>query len=201
MANILPPALQELIDELSRLPTIGQKTAARLAFFLFKQSKKSSSDLAHALESLHDKVQLCQQCFTMSENKTCTICSDKSRDQGIICVVEEPLDIVALERSQAFNGLYHVLHGALSPIDGVGPKELRIKELLTRLKKEKIKEVVLATNPSLEGEATATYLQKELKGLHVKITRIARGLPTGGDVEYADEVTLANALKGRQEIK
>jgi recombination protein RecR len=192
--------VQRLIDELSRLPGIGPKTASRLTFYLLRQPRDRPLALAEALHDLQDKVVLCQRCFNIAENSPCAICRDEDRDQSLICVVEEPLDVYAIERTREFHGLYHVLHGAISPVEGIGPDDLKIGEIVARMKGGEIREVLLATNPNLEGEATAMYLARLLKPLSVRITRLARGLPVGGDLEYADSVTLARALEGRSEI-
>lgn len=198
---ILPKSVQNLIDELSKLPGIGPKTAERLVFYLLRSADNDIQDLGQAVLNLKNKIKNCSECFNLTENNPCEICSNKSRDISMICVVEEPLDVLALEGTREFKGKYHVLGGAISPIEGIGPDNLRIKELLVRLEKRKgkIKEVILATNPSLEGEATAMYIKKLLEPTGVKITRIARGLPTGAELEYADEITLSRALDGRKE--
>lgn len=196
---ILPQSIEDLINEFSKLPGIGPKSAQRLAFYLLKSDKEDLEIFAKILTKLKKDVVLCSNCQNLSDHDPCSICSDKGRDQETICVVEESLDMVALEKTGSFNGLYHILHGAISPVDGVGPDELKIKELLSRIKKNTISEVIIATNPSIEGEATAMYIAKLLKPLDTKTTRIARGLPTGGDLEYADEITIENALKGRKE--
>lgn len=199
--SILPKSIRKLIEELSKLPGIGPKTASRLAFFLLKAKDLDRKLLADAVANLVSELQFCQQCHNLSENLLCQICADKTRDQKQICVVEEPLDVVALEQSQAFRGTYHVLGGVISPIDGIGPEDLKIAELLGRVKGLPGKnEIIIATNPSLEGEGTAMYLAKQLKKFpHAKITRIAHGLPIGGDIEYADELTIKKALEGRRE--
>ena len=200
--KILPLPIQNLIDELSKLPGIGTKSAQRLAFYLLRCPDQDIENLARAIGNLKKKIRFCEQCFNLSEQSLCPICRDPERDKSIICVVEDSLDIVALEKTEEYKGIYHVLHGVISPVDGLGPEQLKIKELISRIKqsKDKTKEIILATNPSLEGEATAMYLLRQLKPLGVKVTRIARGLPVGGDLEYADEITLTNALKGRMEI-
>lgn len=187
-----------LIDELSKLPGIGPKSAQRLTFYLLKASPEEAKRLAAAIVDVKDKVRFCSECFNVSIEERCEICSDPKRDRSVICVVEEARDIVALERTRGFNGLYHVLQGAISPIDGIGPEDIRVKELLHRLKG--VSEIVIATNPNIEGEATAMYVAKLVKPLGVKVTRIASGLPVGGDLEYADEVTLGKALEGRREM-
>jgi len=194
--------VERLINELSRLPGIGPKTASRLTFYLLRQPRERAQALAlaEALQDLQEKVVFCDRCFNIAESSPCAVCRDERRDQSIICVVEEPLDVHAIERTGEYGGLYHVLHGAISPVEGVGPDDLKIAELLARVKGEAVREVLLATNPNLEGEATAMYLARLLKPLSVRVTCLARGLPVGGDLEYADSVTLARALEGRSEI-
>ena len=192
--------VQRLIDELSRLPGVGPKTASRLTFHLLRQPREQSVALAEALQDLQEKVVFCQRCFNIAERSPCTICSDEERDQSLVCVVEEPLDVYAIERTREYRGLYHVLHGAVSPVEGIGPDDLKIAEIVARIGGGGVSEVLLATNPNLEGEATAMYLARLLKPLSVRVTRLARGLPVGGDLEYADSVTLARALEGRSEI-
>ena len=192
--------VQDLIDELGRLPGVGPKSAQRIAFHLLKQSKVDAMRLARAIEEAKDRVSFCTRCFNISEGDACGLCLDERRDPTILCVVEEPRDIVAVEKTQEFRGLYHVLQGAISPIDGVGPEHLRIKELMARIGTEGVEEIILCTNPNLEGEATAMYLGRLLKDLHVRVTRIASGLPVGGDLEYADELTLGRALEGRRDV-
>ena len=192
--------VQELIDELGRLPGVGPKSAQRIAFHLLKVPKVDALRLATAITEAKDRVSFCTRCFNIAEGDSCGLCSDDRRDPSILCVVEEPRDIVAVEKTQEFRGLYHVLQGAISPIDGVGPEQLRIRELLTRIASEGVEEVILCTNPNLEGEATAMYLGRLLKDLDVRVTRIASGLPVGGDLEYADELTLGRALEGRREV-
>ena len=201
--NVLPKSIRKLIEELSRLPGIGTKTASRLAFFLLKQKDGEREALSRAIAELKTALQFCQQCHNLSESLLCEICADKHRDQNLICVVEEPLDVVALEQGRSYQGTYHVLGGVISPIDGVGPRELTIDKLLERLRGLSGQaEVILATNPSLEGEGTALYLAKQLKKFpEDRITRIAHGLPIGGDIEYADELTIKKALEGRREYK
>jgi len=192
--------VQALIDELGRLPGIGPKSAQRIAFYLLKADVQDAKRLARAIEDAKDRVSWCRRCFNIAEGDLCGFCRDERRDSHLVCVVEEPRDIVAVERTNEFNGRYHVLQGAISPIEGIGPEQLRIKELLARVNDEGITEAILATNPNIEGEATAMYLARLLKPLDVKVTRIASGLPVGGDLEYADEVTLGRALEGRREI-
>jgi recombination protein RecR len=197
-----PRAVTRLIEEFHRLPGIGPKTAQRLTFFLLRAPKENAQALADALTHLKENIVTCTICANIAEQNPCAICRDESRDRSIVCVVEEPLDVLAIERTREYRGLYHVLHGAISPAEGIGPEDLRVGELLTRVQKDSaIKEIVLATNPNLEGEATAMYLERLLKpATGVKITRLARGLPVGGDLEYADEVTLTRALEGRREV-
>ena len=199
---LLPEPVQNLIQAFSRLPGIGPKTASRLAFYLLKSTDDLSLDLAEALQQLKSGTADCPICFniTGSGMNTCEICSSPDRDGSVICVVEEPLDVLALERSSGFQGRYHVLHGVLSPIEGVGPEDLRIGELLRRLQGGGVAEVILATNPSMEGDATAMYLRAQISPLGMRVTRLARGLPVGGDLEYADPNTLLRALAGRQEM-
>ncbi|MCL6471506.1 MAG: recombination mediator RecR [Firmicutes bacterium] len=189
-----------LIEELAKLPGIGPKTAQRLAFHLLKAPVGDAKKLARAIDEVKDKIRFCEECFNVTDKIKCEFCGDPTRDQAVICVVEEPKDIVALEKTGEFKGLYHVLQGAISPIDGIGPDDIRVKELLKRLQEKDVREVVIATNPNIEGEATAMYLAKLIKPLGIKVTRIASGLPVGGDLEYADEVTLGRALEGRREM-
>jgi recombination protein RecR len=198
--NVYEGVMQTLIDELGRLPGIGPKSAQRIAFYLLKVDATDAKRLARAIEDAKDRVTWCRRCFNISEGELCAFCLDERRDHHLVCVVEEPRDIVALERTGEYRGRYHVLQGAISPIEGVGPEQLRIKELLARISDEEITEVILATNPNIEGEATAMYLARLLKPAGLKVTRIASGLPVGGDLEYADEVTLGRALEGRREV-
>lgn len=199
---ILPDAVQNLTLAFERLPGIGPKTASRLTFYLLRAPEEISRTLAEALLALKSDTGLCQVCFniTRAGQEICDICASPQRDEGVICVVEEPLDVLALERTAGYFGHYHVLHGVLSPIEGIGPDDLKIKPLLERVKSGKVKEVILATNPSMEGDATALYIQQQLAKSGVRITRLARGLPVGGDLEYADQNTLLRALAGRQEL-
>jgi recombination protein RecR len=192
--------VQDLIDELGRLPGVGPKSAQRIAFHLLKVSREDAMRLSRAIGEMKDKVTFCRCCFNIAEAELCSICSDDRRDPTVVCVVEEPRDIVSVERTGEFSGRYHVLQGAISPIEGVGPEQLRVKELLGRLDAETITEVILCTNPNIEGEATALYLARLLKPIGLKVTRIASGLPVGGDLEYADELTLGRALEGRREL-
>jgi recombination protein RecR len=200
MPGVYAQPVQELIDELGRLPGVGPKSAQRIAFHLLKVEKVDALRLAHAITEAKDRVAFCERCFNIAEGSLCQLCADDRRDDTLLCVVEEPRDIVSVEKTQEFNGRYHVLQGAISPIEGVGPEQLRVRELLARLDREGITEVILCTNPNLEGEATAMYLSRLLKDLQVKVTRIASGLPVGGDLEYADELTLGRALEGRREV-
>jgi recombination protein RecR len=192
--------VQTLIDQLGRLPGIGPKSAQRVAFYLLKLPKEDALQLAEAITEAKDRVAFCKRCFNVCEGAECEICGDDRRDKTIVCVVEEPRDVVAVEKTHEFRGRYHVLQGAISPLEGIGPDQLRVKELLGRLDAEGITEVILCTNPNIEGEATAMYLARLLKPLGVKATRIASGLPVGGDLEYADELTLGRALEGRREL-
>ena len=199
---LLPESLQALINALERLPGIGPKSASRLAFYFLRAPEEVSQDLASALENLKANTTLCQECFNITEagREQCEICESSQRDAGLVCVVEEALDVLALERTGGYRGKYHVLQGVLSPIEGIGPDDLKIKQLIARVGVGEIKEVILATNPSMEGDATALYLQGHLEPLGVRVTRLARGLPVGGDLEYADQNTLLRALSGRQEM-
>jgi len=198
--SIYTPALQKLIDELGKLPGVGPKSAQRIAFHLIKLPEQDALSLANAIEQAKQKVRFCETCFNMSDEPICDICSDLQRDTSLVCVVEEPRDIVALERTLEYKGLYHVLQGAINPIDGIGPEQLKIRELLERLKGNTVLEVILCTNPNIEGEATAMYLAKLIEPLGIQVSRIASGLPVGGDLEYADELTLGRALEGRRSI-
>jgi recombination protein RecR len=192
--------VQDLIDELGRLPGVGPKSAQRIAFHLLKLPKADALRLATAIAVVKDKVAFCQTCFNISEGDRCGICNDPRRESTVVCVVEEPRDIVAVEKTGEFKGRYHVLQGAISPIEGIGPDQLRVKELLTRIEPEGIEEIILCTNPNIEGEATAMYLGRLIKPLGLKVTRIASGLPVGGDLEYADELTLGRAIEGRRDV-
>jgi recombination protein RecR len=192
--------LQPLIDELGRLPGIGPKSAQRLAFHLLKVPSEEAIRLAEAIVAMKETITLCERCFNVAVGEECIVCGDAGRDQTVICVVEDPRDIMAVEKTQRFRGRYHVLHGALNPIEGVGPDQLKVKELMGRLEPEGTKEIILCTNPNLEGEATAMLLARMIRPLGVKVTRIASGLPVGGDLEYADELTLGRALEGRHEV-
>lgn len=191
--------IANLIEELSKLPGIGPKTAQRLAFFILNSSAEVSQGLANAIVSAKSKIHYCSKCFNLTEQDPCAICSDTKRKSTAICVIEEPKDIIAMERTREFKGYYHVLQGVISPMEGIGPDQLKIKELLSRLDTN-VEEVIIATNPNVEGEATALYLARLIKPLGIKVTRIAHGLPVGGDLDYADEVTLGKALEGRREL-
>jgi len=199
---ISPEPIQKLVNALSRLPGIGPKTASRLAFYLLRAPDEVSQDLAQALISLKSSITYCPTCFniTSAGRAECEICASSARDPGLVCVVEEPLDVLALERTGGYEGRYHVLHGTLSPIEGIGPEDLRIRELVERVRAGGVQEIILATNPSMEGEYTAAYLRQQILPLGVRMTRLARGLPMGGDLEYADQNTLLRALSGRQEM-
>jgi len=199
---ILPEPIQNLINAFSRLPGIGPKTASRLAFYLLRAPEDASRELAEALLTIKSGVTYCQTCFniTTAGRSECEVCASPERDAALLCVVEEPLDVLALERTAAFPGRYHVLHGVLSPIEGIGPDDLKVRELLERVRLGGVSEIILATNPSMEGDATAMYLRQQLLPLGVRVTRLARGLPVGGDLEYADPNTILRALAGRQEM-
>ncbi len=203
--NSLPPSLSRLIEALTQLPGIGPKTASRLAFYLWRAPAETALTLAEALRDLKAKARLCSVCFNITEDDPCPICADPMREHDLICVVEDPMDVAAIERARTYRGVYHVLGGVLSPINGIGPDDLRIDALVARARRaaeegRPIREVILATNPTVEGEMTAAFIQRKLSGLSVNITRLARGLPAGGDLEYADEVTLSRALEGRQRL-
>jgi recombination protein RecR len=193
--------VQELIDELGRLPGVGPKSAQRIAYHLLKLPVDDALRLARAISEAKARITFCTRCFNIAEGDECELCADSDRDATVVCVVEEPRDIVAVEKTHEYRGRYHVLQGAISPIEGIGPEQLRVKELLTRIDAEEITEVIVCTNPNIEGEATAMYLARLLKPLGVKVTRIASGLPVGGDLEYADELTLGRALEGRREME
>jgi recombination protein RecR len=199
MSKAIPASVTRLIDEFSRLPGIGPKTAARLTYYLLRVPDEQALALAEALRDLRTSTRYCSICNNITEQDPCAICADEQRDAGLICVVEEPLDVVALERAGSYNGRYHVLHGAINPMEGIGPDQLRIRELLERVEKSPVREVILATNVGLEGDATALYIHQRLRGT-VRLTRLARGLPVGGDLEYADSITLAGALEGRRDM-
>lgn len=196
----IPESIARLINELSKLPGIGEKNATRLAFHIFRSPKENAENLSRAIIDTKSKVVLCDTCFNFANESPCELCRDKERDQSIICVVEEPLDQLAIERSREFNGVYHILHGVISPIEGIGAEDLKIKELIRRLEENDVKEVIIATNPSVEGEATALYLSKLIKPMGVGVSRIAHGIPMGGDIEYIDEITLRKAIRDRKYI-
>lgn len=201
MENVaVPPSVTQLIETFSELPGIGPKTASRLAFYLLRGKSELALRLAEVLQNLVENTLFCSVCYNVTEQDPCPICADETRDSSVLCVVEEPLDLLALERTEQYRGRYHVLHGALSPLEGIFAEDLRIKELEARLRKGKVREVILATNPTSEGDYTASYLLTRLKSLDVRITRLGRGLPMGGDLEYADAVTLTRALESRQDI-
>ena len=200
MLHSYPEPILKLIAELARLPGIGPKTAQRLAFFLLSQDRGRVTELAKAMVEAKDKVSYCQVCFNLSEGEVCPLCEEDNRRKDVICVVQDPRDVAAIERTHDFRGAYHVLHGAISPMDGVGPEQLRVRELLDRLADGEVAEIIIATNPNIEGEATALYLARLLKPLGTKVTRLAHGLPVGGDLEYADEMTLSRALENRREM-
>jgi len=194
------PPLAKLIEEFEKMPGIGRKSASRLAFYVMSLSEDRANTLASAITEAKQRIGLCSVCQNLTDTDPCSVCSDVKRDKSIICVVESPKDVIAMEKTKEFSGLYHVLHGVISPIDGIGPEEIKIKELITRIANDGVKEIIMATNPSVEGEATAMYIAKLARPFGVKITRIARGIPVGGDLECTDEVTLARALEGRREI-
>lgn len=200
MAGVYEGPVQKLIDELGRLPGVGPKSAQRIAYHILRIPPEDARRLARSIEEVKDRIGWCRRCFNIAEGELCGICRDARRDASVVCVVEEPRDAVAVERTREFKGLYHVLQGAISPIEGVGPEQLRVKELLARIGDEGVTEVILATNPNIEGEATAMYLARLLQPLGVRVTRPASGLPVGGDLEYADEVTLGRALEGRRQV-
>lgn len=199
---LLPEPIQKLINAFERLPGVGPKSASRLAFYLLRAPEDASQNLAQALDGLKEKVAYCQECFniTMAGRELCEVCDSPAREAALICVVEEALDVLALERTGAFLGKYHVLQGVLSPIEGIGPDDIKIGPLIERVKRGEVKEIILATNPSMEGDTTALYIQQQLAPYEVRVTRLARGLPVGGDLEYADQNTLLRALAGRQEM-
>jgi recombination protein RecR len=200
MSKAIPEPVTRLVEAFSRLPGVGPKTASRLTYYLLRAPDELSIGLSEALRDLKAQTQLCSVCFNITVENPCPICADTARDQHQLCVVEEPLDVLAIERTGIFRGVYHVLHGAISPVNGIGPDDLKIRELVSRVENGQILEVIVATNPGLEGDATAMYIQRELAGKGAKLTRLARGLPVGGDIEYADSVTLLRALQGRSEL-
>jgi len=199
---LIPEHIQRMIDALSRLPGVGPKTASRLTFYLLRESETLSNELAEALTELKANTAFCQQCFniTTADRTLCEVCASPRRDATLLCVVEEPLDVLALERTNSYPGLYHVLHGVLSPIEGIGPEDIKIGELVARVGQGEVQEVIVATNPNMEGDSTANYIRQQLKPFDVRVTRLARGLPMGGDLEFADQSTLSRALDGRQEM-
>ena len=198
--SMYSPSIEKLIQSFEKLPSIGNKTAARLAFYILNASEEETNDFISSIVNAKKNLQYCSKCYNISDTDPCPICSNPQRDQSEICVVEDVRDIVAMEKTHEFRGVYHVLHGSISPMNGVGPDDIKIKELLARLMDGQVKEVILATNPRVEGEATAMYLSKLIKPLGIKVTRIAHGIPVGGDLEYTDEITLTKALEGRREI-
>lgn len=200
MNHLYSPPIARLIEELEKLPGIGHKTAQRLAFHILNLPAEKSEALANAIKEAKLKTRYCSICSNITETDPCSICGSAKRDHGIICVVEDPKDVIAMERIREFNGVYHVLHGVISPMEGIGPEDIRIKELLQRIRDGNTREVIMATDPDVEGEATAMYISRLLKPIGIRITRIAHGIPVGGDLEYADEVTLAKALEGRREL-
>lgn len=197
---MLAAPVERLIQALERLPTIGPKTAQRLTFYLLRNPNNLATELANALIDLRDKTILCSVCFNLTDVDPCGFCRNAARDRSVICVVEEPLDILAVERTGEYRGLYHVLHGAISPMERVSAEDLKIRELLERLRSGEVTEIILATNPNMEGDATAMFITRQLVGIDVRVTRLARGLPIGGDLEYADQITLTRALEGRREV-
>ena len=200
MSSAIPEPVTKLIEAFSRLPGVGPKTASRLTFYLLRAPEPYSLDLAQALSNLKAQTRFCSQCFNITVADPCPVCSARDREAHTLAVVEEPLDLMAIERTGIYKGRYHVLHGAISPVDGIGPDDLKIRELVSRVEQGQTREVIIATNPGMEGDATAMYLQRELAAFPLKITRLARGLPTGGDLEYVDSVTLMRALEGRSEL-
>ena len=198
--SIYSPSIEKLIESFERLPSIGHKTATRLAFHMLNLSEEETNEFIGSIENARKNLKYCSICYNISDTDPCEICANSKRDSNIICVVEDVKDIIAMERKHEFKGLYHVLHGTISPMNGIGPEDIKIKELLNRLSNSEIKEVIIATNPRVEGEATAMYLSKLIKPFGIKVSRIAHGIPVGGDLEYTDEITLAKALEGRHEM-
>ena len=194
------PSIEKLIESFEKLPSIGHKTAQRLAFYMLDISEEEAKEFTDSIINAKKNLHFCSKCFNISDTDPCNICSNPKRDESTICVVEDVRDVIAMERTHEFNGVYHVLHGSISPMNGIGPDNIKIKELLTRIMNGEIKEIILATNPRVEGEATSMYISKLVKPLGVKVTRIARGIPVGGDLEYTDEITLTKALEGRSEM-
>ena len=198
--SLYSPSIEKLIEAFERLPSIGNKTAARLAFYILNASEEETNEFISSIVNAKKNLKYCSKCYNISDTDPCSICSNPKRDETSICVVEDVRDIIAMEKTHEFKGVYHVLHGSISPMNGIGPDDIKIKELLARLMDGKVKEVILATNPRVEGEATAMYLSKLIKPLGIKVTRIAHGIPVGGDLEYTDEITLTKALEGRREL-
>jgi recombination protein RecR len=194
------PSIEKLIESFEKLPSIGHKTAARLAFHILNASEDETNEFINSIKNAKQNLKYCSKCYNITDTDPCPICSNPGRDQSTICVVEDVKDVVAMERTHEFKGLYHVLHGSISPMNGIGPDDIKIKELITRIGNSNVNEIIIATNPRVEGEATAIYLSKILKPLGVKVTRIAHGIPVGGDLEYTDEITLSKALEGRREL-
>ena len=193
-------ALSNLIEQFERMPSVGRKSAQRMAFYVLNMSLEDAKSFAGAIVDAHQKIHQCKVCCNLTQDDVCSICKNGSRDKSVVCVVEDPRDVMAIERTHEFEGLYHVLHGVISPLNGVGPEQLTIKQLLARMNQDEVKEIIMATNPTVEGEATAMYISKLLKPMDIKVTRLAYGVPVGADLEYADEVTLSRAMEGRQEI-
>ena len=198
--NYYSPPIESLIEAFSKLPGIGKKTAQRLAFHVLDMEDGEVEQLSKAIIEAKRSIRYCKYCTNITDQEVCSICSDSHRDRSVLCVTEDPRDVVAMEKTKEYKGLYHVLHGAISPLEGIGPEEIKIKELLLRLQQEEVKEIILATNPNIEGEATAMYISKLIKPMGIKVSRIAHGIPVGGDLEYIDEVTLTKAMEGRREI-
>lgn len=194
------PSIEKLIEAFEKLPSIGNKTAARLAFYMLNSSEEETTEFINAIVNAKKNLKYCSQCFNISDTDPCNICSNEGRDKSVICVVEDVKDVIAMEKTHEFKGVYHVLHGSISPMNGIGPDDIKIKELLSRIMNGNVKEIILATNPRVEGEATAMYISKLVKPLGIKPTRIAHGIPVGGDLEYIDEITLSKALEGRREL-
>lgn len=198
--SLYSPSIEKLIESFEKLPSIGHKTAIRLAFHMLDMSKEETEEFISSIKEAKQKLKYCSTCFNIADTDPCPICSNPKRDQSTICVVEDVRDIMAMERTHEYKGVYHVLHGTISPMNGIGPDEIKIKELLDRIKDNDIKEVIIATNPRVEGEATSIYISKLIKAFNIKVTRIAHGIPVGGDLEYTDEITLMKAMEGRREI-
>ena len=198
--SLYSPSIEKLIESFEKLPSIGNKTAARLAFYILNSSEEETNEFVNSIVNAKKNLKYCSTCYNISDTDPCSICGNQKRDKSVICVVEDVRDIIAMEKTHEFKGVYHVLHGSISPMNGIGPDDIKIKELLSRLMDGSVKEVILATNPRVEGEATAMYISKLIKPLGIKVTRIAHGIPVGGDLEYTDEITLTKALEGRREI-